>query len=195
MSNYIDKAVEVITGFEGRVHWMYLDTVGVVTVGVGQALPTATSALAYPFQRPNAEFASREEILAEYESVKAMPRGKVAKAYRRSTSLLLADDAIDKILRNSIQVGVIDELRILFASFDSFPDPAKLALIDMAFNLGITKLRRGYPNFCGLVKQQLWQAASSRCHRIGPSDERNAWTANQLLLAGKEEDAVTETLV
>jgi GH24 family phage-related lysozyme (muramidase) len=192
--SYLDEAVEIIVGFEGRVQWMYLDTVGVVTVGVGQALLTPASALAYPFQRPNAEFASREEILTEYATVKTMPRGKVAKAYRRSTSLLLADAAIDDKLRDTI-LNCVAELRVLFENFDTFPDPAKLGLIDMTFNLGMTKLRRGYPNFCGFVRQQMWKEASLRCHRTGPSDARNAWTMNQFVLASKVADAVTENLV
>jgi GH24 family phage-related lysozyme (muramidase) len=189
--SYLDEAIEIISGFEGRAQWMYLDTVGIVTVGVGQALLTPSSALSYPFQRPNAEFATREEILAEYATVKVMPPGRVAKAYRRSTSLLLADTAIDDKLRESIQNCVAD-LLILFPKFDGFPDAAKLGLIDMTFNLGITKIRRGYPNFCGFVRQEMWKEASPRCHRIGPSEERNAWTANQFLLAAKAADAVTE---
>ena len=192
--SYLDAAVEIITGFENRIHWMYLDTVGVVTVGVGQALLTPAMALAYPFQRPNAEYATREEILAEYATVKVMPRGRVAKAYRRSTSLLLSDAAIDDKLRDTISNCVM-ELLALFQNFASFPDAAKLGLIDMTFNLGVTKLRRGYPNFCGFVRQEMWKEAALRCHRIGPSEARNAWTANQFMLAAKAADAVTENLV
>jgi len=188
---YLDDAVQTTAGFEGRIHWMYLDTAGVVTVGVGQAIPTPESALAYPFQRPNAEFASREEILAEYALVKGMLRGNVAKAYRRSTSLLLSDEAIDRTLRNTIATCVA-ELGQTFPQFHAFPDPARVALIDMAFNLGITKLRRNYPIFCKLVQQQEWAAASSHCHRIGPSEARNVWTKEQFLSAGVIATEVTE---
>ena len=180
---YLDDAVAAITGFEGRIQWMYLCTADQVTVGTGEMIPTAHAALSYPFRRPNAEFSNAEEILAEFDRVSKMPSGYTAKSYRRSGSLLLADEDIDKALQQTVKTCVSD-LASLFPNFHDFPDPAKVALIDMRFNLGFTKLRVEYPKLCQWVKAQRWEAASLECHRIGPSEERNAWAKEQFLLAG-----------
>ena len=164
---------------------MYLDTnkQATVTVGVGEMIPNAEAALDYRFRRPNAEFADRAEIIAEFTRVKQMTPGYSAKAYRRSDSLLLADEDIDEALRKTMSECITD-LASLFPDFHDYPAPAKVALIDMCFNLGVTKLRLNFPKFCQLVKLQRWEAASLECHRIGPSEERNAWTKEQFLLAG-----------
>ena len=44
MSGYLEQSIERLTQFEGSVPWMYLDTVGKVTVGVGSMLPDARAA-------------------------------------------------------------------------------------------------------------------------------------------------------
>jgi len=188
---YLDDAVKTTADFEGRIHWMYLDTTKHVTVGVGQMIPTAQAALLYRFRRSNAEYATRDEILAEYETVKRMIPGHVAKAYRRSSSLLLADEDIDQALRKTMSTCVV-ELASLFPDFHDYPEPAKVALIDMRFNLGLTGLRLDFPDLCRLVEAQRWDAASLECHRIGPSEERNAWTKEQFLLASST--AMEQTL-
>ena len=182
---YLDDAVAATASFEGRIHWMYLDTneQATVTVGVGQMVPTAQAALQYRFRRPNAEVADAAEILAEFARVQQMKPGYSAKAYRRSDSLLLADEDIDHALRQTMAACVAD-LASLFPDFHDYPEPAKVGLVDMRFNLGLTNLRLKFPKFCKLVKAQRWEAASLECHRIGPSEERNAWTKEQFLLAG-----------
>jgi len=190
---YLDDAVAATASFEGRIHWMYLDTnkQATVTVGVGQMIPNAQAALRYRFRRPNAEVANNDEIVAEFTRVKEMRPGYSAKAYRRSDSLLLADEDIDEALRQTMSDCVVD-LASLFPDFHDYPAPAKIALVDMCFNLGLTKLRLDFPKFCQAVKAQRWQAASVECHRIGPSEERNEWTKEQFLIAGS--NAMEQTL-
>ena len=184
---YLDDAVQATAGFEGRVNWMYLDTTRTVTVGVGQSIQSARQALKYPFQRPDASLASSDEILAEYATVMEMMPGNVAKAYRRSSSLLLNNAAIDTIFRSTV-VECAEELVHLFPDFDEYPDPIKVVLIDMDYNLGTTKLRRAYPLFCNAVKNHLWSVAALHCHRIGPAPERNVWTGEQFFRAIEEEE-------
>lgn len=180
---YLDDAVAATAGFEGRIQWMYLDTANQVTVGVGEMLLTGHDALFHRFRRPNAEYADRAEILAEFQRVKQMTPGYTAKSYRRSDSLLLADEDIDKALRHAIR-SCASDLAALFPDFHEYPDAAKIALIDMRFNLGLTGLRQKFPKLCLLVTAQRWDEASLECHRLDLSDERNAWTKEQFLLAG-----------
>jgi GH24 family phage-related lysozyme (muramidase) len=178
---YIDDAITQISGFEGRVHWMYLDTRGNVTAGVGQMLPNAKSATKFPFRRPTAELANPGDILKEFALVKSMKPGLVAGAYRRAESLLLDDPSINAMLHGSLSASA-GELAGLFPMFYTYPDAAKVALLDMHFNLGTTKLGHEYTGLCKAVNLQRWPIVSQQCHRMGISAARNDWTAAQFML-------------
>lgn len=177
---YLDDAVTSISGFEGRIHWMYLDTRGNVTVAVGKMLPDAQAAIQYPFRRQTAELAETNEIVEEFALVKAMRPGLVAGAYRRLASLLLDDTAIDQILRLTIGESV-SELERVFPQFLGFPDQAKVGLLDMHYNLGLPHLIREFPDFCTAVKGKRWLLAGRFCHRAGINIERNDWTRKQFV--------------
>jgi GH24 family phage-related lysozyme (muramidase) len=179
---YLDDAVQATAGFEGRIHWMYLDTKGNVTVGVGQLLPTPDAASEFRFRRHTAEFATQAEIRAEFVLVRDMKAGLVPLSYRRFSSLLLASEDIDSNLSSTMADCVL-ELGKLFPDFQAYPDPAKIALLDMRFNLGITRLREEFPKFCALVKAQNWLGACLESRRQDIAAHRNDWTAEQFMLA------------
>ena len=70
---------ELIKNGEGCISHMYLDTVGKVTVGVGNMLPTADAATALPFiQTGSGNNATDNEIRADYNNVAAQASGKLA---------------------------------------------------------------------------------------------------------------------
>jgi len=48
---YLEQSLEKLKEFEGSVPWMYRDTVGKVTVGVGFMLPNAEAAQALAFHQ------------------------------------------------------------------------------------------------------------------------------------------------
>ncbi|HEV8189463.1 MAG TPA: hypothetical protein VGP83_17040 [Pyrinomonadaceae bacterium] len=175
---YLDDAVEQVSIWEGRVHWMYLDTRGNVTAGVGQMLPNIMSAVKLPFRRPNAELAETDEIIADFGIVKALKPGMIAAAYRRSASLLLDDATINITLRATLAESAV-ELANLFPMFYTYPLAAKVGLLDMHFNLGATKLGHEYTGFCKAVNLQRWSIAAQQCHRKGISDARNDWARKQ----------------
>lgn len=164
---YLADSLAKIEYFEGRVPWMYLDTTGNVTVGVGCMLPTIGSALLLPFN------ATAQEVIDRYGIVFGMTRGLAPKAYM--SGILLPDDAIDAELRKRLQ-AFDDGLRIRLADYDALPDSWKLALLDMAFNLGLPGLFTKFPHFIQAIKDRNWQAAMAHCNRVGPSLARNTWT-------------------
>lgn len=167
--------------FEGCVPWMYRDTVGKVTVGVGLMLPDAAAAEALPFQVANHP-ASPTQIHAEFQRVMQLPDGQIAPFYRSSTSLELPQAAIDARLLAVLQ-GFEQHLRARLPHYDSFPDGAKLALLDMIYNLGPGELFSGYPHLMAAVQQGAWAQAAAQCLRHGPGEARNAWTRTQFLSA------------
>lgn len=160
---------------------MYRDTVGKVTVGVGLMLPDASAATELPFLR-DGRVGTPVEITADFARVAAMVEGKPAEFYRAGDSPNLAQTTIDARLRE-VLLGFEDKLRAAIRGYDGIPAAVKLALLDMAYNLGPAGLLAGYPRLIAAVEQGHWTQAAAECLRHGPSAARNAWTRQQFLAA------------
>lgn len=184
--DYLRKSAEILTGagFEGNVPFMYRDTAGWVTVGVGQMLPDVNAAKKYPFLTPLGGLATKEEIDKDYHRVHAITAGLTAEKYRAQSSLLLRKDYIQSLLVKKLKECDL-HLRRHYARYDSYPEPVKLALLDMIYNMGASRLFRQFSAFEKAVNAQDWKSAAEQCHRrhIGASDNRNAWTRHQFILA------------
>ena len=176
---YLEQSLEKLKEFEGSVPWMYRDTVGKVTVGVGLMLPDAKAAQALPFILDNRP-AAPEEIAVEYARVDAMTMGKAAASYKIPTSLELTQQTIDAKLLSVLE-GFEADLRGEFPRYDNFPDAIKMALLDMIYNLGPAGLFHGFPHLVAAVKSGNWSLAAEHCTRRGPAPARNNWTKQQFL--------------
>lgn len=181
MATYLEQSLAKLKEFEGCVPWMYRDTVGKVTVGVGLMLPDAKAAQALPFL-VNSRAATPEEITAEYARVDAMALGRPSSFYKTPTSLQLTQQTIDTKLSAVLQ-GFEADLRTQFPRYDTFPDAIKMALLDMIYNLGPTGLFHGFPHLVAAVETGAWAQAAEHCMRRGPSPARNNWTRQQFLNA------------
>jgi GH24 family phage-related lysozyme (muramidase) len=176
---YLEQSLEKLKEFEGSVEWMYRDTVGKVTVGVGLMLPNAEAAQALPFLQ-GARPATAQEIAAEYARVDAMTMGRAWAFYKTPSSLELAQQTIDAKLLSVLQ-GFEADLRAEFSNYDTFPDPIKLALLDMIYNLGANGLFKGFPHLISAIQTGNWSLAADHCTRRGPAPTRNNWTKQQFL--------------
>lgn len=181
MATYIEQSLVMLKQFEGCVPWMYRDTVGKVTVGVGLMLPDAAAAETLPFLQ-DGHSATPAQIHADFQRVMLLPEGKPAAFYRSTISPELPPPAIDARLRIVLQTFE-QHLRARLPHYDSFPDGAKLALLDMIYNLGPGELFSGYPHLLAAVEQGQWAQAAAQCLRHGPGEARNVWTRNQFLSA------------
>ena len=180
--SYIDDSVANLKNFEGSVPWMYLDTKGLVTVGVGQMLPDATSAQSLAFVDSSGQPAAPDAILADFGRVSGLAPAHSPGFYRVPASLVLPPDAIDTLLMNRV-TDFDSQLSGRFPAYASFPDRAKLGLLDMIYNLGGAKLFGTFHHFMSCVDNQDWQGAADNCHRMGPSQARNDWTKQQFQAA------------
>ncbi len=181
--SYLQDSLANLEIFEGIVPWMYLDTKGFVTVAVGELLATPASALALAFVDANNQPSTPDAIQAEYARVSALPPGKYPAAfYRSSASPTLPHPAIDALLLHHLTF-FDTQLGQRFPNYHAFPDPAKLGLLDMIYNLGVNGLFRGFPTFMNFVQNQNWAGAATQCLRNGPSLQRNDWTRQQFLAA------------
>jgi GH24 family phage-related lysozyme (muramidase) len=176
---YLEQSLEKLKQFEGCVSWMYRDTVGKVTVGVGLMLPDAKAAQALPFLLDNRP-ATPEEIAVEYARVDALPQGRAATAYKTPNSLELTQQTIDAKLLSVLENFEAD-LRTEFPHYDTFPDAIKLALLDMIYNLGPQGLFHGFPHLISAIQIGNWSLAADHCTRRGPAPSRNDWTRQQFL--------------
>lgn len=173
------KALALIGSFEGRVPWMYLDTNGYVTVGIGNLLATPQTALALVWYH-NAlhddagQEAGPTEISDEWARVHAAVPGRVASSYRAITMLELADAETDRLFGKRVdefEVQLVGE----FPDFPTWPEPAQLGALDMIFNCGLGELKRDFPHYMQALHDGDFAGAAEHCHRKSKrgGDERN----------------------
>lgn len=86
--------------YEGRIPHLYLDTRGLVTVGIGHLIPNKAAISSVVMYRKGAKntlvLASLVEKQAEYDSIKKQPYGqsRTANSYKAHTTLLMKDNDI-----------------------------------------------------------------------------------------------------
>jgi GH24 family phage-related lysozyme (muramidase) len=182
MPTYLEQSTTQTTAFETAVPWMYLDTRAFVTTGIGQMLPSVASAQTLAFLAPDGAPATPDDIGADFLRVQALPKGQPFHSYRSPTSPTLTGATMTALLTMVITANDA-ALRTRLAEYDGFPGPAKLALLDMIYNLGESRLFSEYPLLLAAVHNQHWLTASQQCHRSGPNQQRNDWTRNQFLAA------------
>lgn len=183
MGSYLEQAIGRLKQFEGSVPWMYLDTVGKVTVGVGSMLPDARAAGVLPFLLGE-RAATAGEIAKEFVRVSALAKGRAAAFYRGEGGPRLAEKTIDERLGEVLE-GFEGYLRAHIGGYDRLPDGAKLALLDMVYNLGPGRLFQEYPKLLAAIAKGDWATAAAASLRRGPGAARNAWTKEQFLGAAK----------
>lgn len=184
--------------YEGRVNHLYLDTKGKVTVGIGHLVINSSA------MQPLRLFSVRNGIRhalatslekrSEYDRVVRLPWGLrySAASFKRHTTLIMDDPDIDALADKHID-SFYRELRTLYtvgrgypANFDSFPHSVKLALFDMIFNVGATKLTNLFPRFNAAIKLEDWQGAAAEANRPDVSPARNAYVKGLLRGADAE---------
>ena len=167
------SALERTKRLEGSIPYLYLDTVGAVTVGVGRMLPDADAAARLAFLRNlDDSGAGEQEIKDEYAVIHGKEKGHVASWYKQFTALHLADATIDSLLTADLET-VVTGLKGKLADYDTYPVGVQEALVDMAFNLGLSGLMNKFPKFIEHIKAKAYKAAADESRRGGVSDARN----------------------
>ena len=97
-----------------------------------------------------------KELLIKHEGYKKKPYkdtvGKLTIGVGRNLSDNgLTDDEIDYILNNDIK-RCERELISIFSNYLTFPDNVKMVLVDMIFNLGMTRFL-GFKNFIRAIEE------------------------------------------
>ncbi len=158
--------------FEGRVPYMYLDVLGLVTVGVGNLVDPVATAQALPFRFKNqpgiaapASPATRDQIAAEWQRLKNDPTLKTSGhlACEPITQLELSDDAIDALILDRVTKNeAFLKGQQWFQDFDNWPADAQLGLLSMAWAMGPAG-PGGFPNFRGACLKLDFSGAAAEC--------------------------------
>lgn len=158
--------------YEGRVQWMYLDTKGLVTTGVGNLIDPVEYAITLPWRvRTSGWPASEAQIRAEWTHMKAQTSlaHQGAAAAGRVATLVLTDDDIDALVLAKLESNH-ETLRRRFPEIDAWPLEAQLAVHSMAWAMG-PGFPRTWPRFSAACDVKNWASAAAECWI---PDEKNA---------------------
>jgi len=162
---------------EGVVPHLYLDTLGLVTCGVGHMIPSPEAIAEIEMVRRDGTAATREEKTAEWHLVKGLKPAMLPHYYEERATLRMTQAAVDA-LQDADVAGFQSALAHLLPGFTQFAEPAQEALLDMAFQLGAGGLMSKFPHLALAAKAQDWQACADQCHRAGIQEWRNTATAD-----------------
>lgn len=168
------RAIDFIAVHEGFVPHMYRDTRGYLTFGYGFRPPIES----YPWV-PSIEEA--HEDAARIERLNAV--GKSHRYYAKFCRATLPEAACRKLLAHKVQRLYDSPTLVSDWRLHKLPEPAQVALLDMAYNLGIAGLGK-FLRLRAAVNTDNWEIAAKECHRNGPSAGRNAATAALFLECG-----------
>lgn len=153
--------------FEGIVPHLYLDSRGFTTCGVGFLIVNATDLVSYAWY-PNTQIA-----LVDYHMVRRCELGHVASWYKQFCKASLSEPAMRAVFDQKIKV--LEEALSVRWALAACPAPARTAIIDMAYNIGVGGLNK-FEKLHAAVLAHDWSTAANECHRNGVQDSRNLAT-------------------
>lgn len=174
-----------LTEYEKKKDFMYVDSTGNVTTGIGFKLATESAAASYPFLTLDDDPATDEQKRAEWRLINSYyssTGNHTADWYEDFTTLYLADEFIDNKLVEIVDQSFTD-LSARISGYGQFPSPVRIALQDMAYNVGAKGLVKKFPRLMSAVQLRDWATAAQESHRSDPDEERNNYVRDLFLSA------------
>lgn len=195
---------------EDDIESPYIDTAFKITIGIGINIDEKGKFINLPWRigKEDGPNATQEQIEAAYDALtqqKSNPENiktteesgqkngifnVFAEKQEDWTDFKLPQETRDELF----SVAFNDFSDVLsakkFADFECFPPMAKVALMDMIYNLGETKFsRNNWPNLFKAVNQRDWKEAAKQSNRKIPNDStgRNRDTFEQFIAAAEME--------
>jgi GH24 family phage-related lysozyme (muramidase) len=185
-----------VAEFESLTKHPYLDSVGKITIGYGFNVDRWQDFQALPLRTPDAsgQLATELEKLTAFLTLRWVaalispppsPEGEPPSPSNRSFGKITANNykGLTKVQLPEADSRQILDLKISdfetaligkFGDLACFPSPAKIALMDMIYNLGATRFSADrWPNLFDSVSRRNWSEAADRCRRRGVNVERN----------------------
>ena len=190
----LDQVCAMLGEHEGLVPWLYCDTRGFVTVGVGDKV-SPQSVLTMPFVHiVDSTHASADEKSSAFVRVQNFfAKGLTASGYRAVTDLRLPVDFCRRRLVYRLNSEFVPAIEKHCPQFASFPMQAKLVLVDIAYNVGCA----GFAAFQQLIadcNSRLFADAAEQVHTAKDGEDprdlrtwgkRNTWRLQTMASAAK----------
>ena len=186
-------AIDLAKKYEDFRGYFYLDPDGNVTVAYGHKLGDADAATGLPMKK-NGTAASCAAKRDEWTLIHGKEKGHFATWYEQWTTLTIDEPEALTQLKSDLQQAAND-LPVRFSELDSYPEKAQDALLDMMFNIGLTKFNATiWPSLFKAVNAKDWNAAAQECHRKPPiSEDRNNAIRDLFLGAAAPDGAIPMT--
>jgi GH24 family phage-related lysozyme (muramidase) len=181
-------AIDRTKRFEGFVPHFYLDTTGNVTIGYGAMIPTSSAAVGLALTL-NGAAATDKQKKDDWTAIKAMEAGHTPDYYKKAAKLRLAETDAATVLKDKLK-GAAADLLTRFADLDKYPESVQDALLDMMFNLGLTKFSKtNWPKLFTAVTAKKWKDAAAECNRPDVPANRNTEIKDLFLAAVEPKSA------
>ncbi|WP_413112114.1 hypothetical protein [Thaumasiovibrio sp. DFM-14] len=173
----IERVKDKLEEYEGRISHMYLDSEGYVTIGVGHYISDVDSAieLSMIVDETGLE-ATEQEIENEFNTIlgQGQTGDRGARYYSRFASLHITRETMDELTDEHLQ-EFQRGLEVIYGAEElySYPADVQVALFDMIFNLGQTRLTNVFVNFTAHIRARNFQAAALESRRPQLGDARN----------------------
>ncbi len=148
---------------ENYLPYMYRDSDGNVTVGIGHLLPTASDAKNLDFFTRGPNVAAEDlDIERAFNRVKnaPLPQNTVPTAFERFSNI-----RISEAYAETLALDIMDDFqrivrsRDYYPEFDSYPVLAKMGLLDLVYNRGAKGARDDYKRTTAAVRRRNWKQA------------------------------------
>lgn len=153
--------------FEGIVPHLYLDSVGLVTCGVGFMLPNLSAARTLAWSQPG-------DVDLDWIAVVHLEKGRTPDYYRKHTTARLSE----QVMRAEFQRRISDFQKQLFRAWPThltYPESVRIALLDMAYTMGVSRLLK-FTELRAACSARDWATAARECSRKRVQPDRNEAT-------------------
>lgn len=198
-NEYDTPEVWMLIANEMWVPYLYLDSRGLPTIGVGHLIKNKGAYIHLPLKTKPSQEPKPEEKAAEFDRVVAYkqqagfkPKMHTHRYYApKGTKFHMEDECVKELLvgdkehigdkekhKSDIYKWLNETPSAGKELYQAFPTPVQLALLDMVYNLGLPGLKK----YKQLRKSVLhrphgqWTQAAGQCYRHGPSEDRNRFS-------------------
>ncbi len=171
----LDKAVflQHLKAVEGFATHMYKDTAQNVTIGIGLKLDNSIEANTLTFfERGTNKTAHKNHVVNAFNKVKSskINPNNGAPAFKFVTNIeISAAEAVNRAINSMDDFVKLIAGSSSFPEFDSYPETAKMGLLDMVYTKGTFGIKRDYPKFTDAVRKRNWNLAAKESNRTSVS--------------------------
>lgn len=157
--------------WEGIYPFLYLDSKGIMTCGVGFRVYGREDLKRFPWDRLIA-------AQADYVEVERLGPGHTLTEYHLVTAARLSYEGMQQMFENEV-LGVRSELQRAGWKLQNHPVPVQIAIIDLAYNLGMHGIEK-FKRFRAAIDARDYGQAAIESHRKDVQEARNVATAELL---------------